>query len=474
MFLPGVAGASSAGAGASSGVAGGSAGRAGSTARLVVTPSKGLADGQIVTVTGSGFAPHKTVAMVECEASATGSLGCDINHFATATTDKHGRFSIPFQVIRHLLIGGLSLDCAKHDACILGAALYSNLSRGTARAFLGFDPNAKPIVPKISVAPSRHLAPNQTVTVTGSGFGPNQSPPVVQCLAGSLTGPGQANCQFIENEIPTLTSSTGTFSIGYQVSSHILLYTRTGLTRRSCEVAPGCVLEVATATAPVSLDPSKRPILPTMSLSRRGGLADGEIVTVSGAGFAPDSAVTALECPPNPVKTCGLYDESQSFANAAGVASVQIAVDENLSAGLGRKNCAAAATRCGLYLYSASDPWFGSHETIAFDSSLAPVRPRLAVSPSSGLSSGAVVTAVGHGFPAGASVEVYECLVGAPLTCSYGSELTADASGGFSEGLIVQAVLASGQSCTATGAKCEVVAENVNNTDDMTRYRISF
>ena len=43
--------------------------------RLSVTPSKGLADGQIVTVKGSGFAPRRAVAMAECESSATGEAG---------------------------------------------------------------------------------------------------------------------------------------------------------------------------------------------------------------------------------------------------------------------------------------------------------------------------------------------------------------------------------------------------------------
>ncbi len=45
---------------------------------LVVTPSKGLHNGQTVTVTGSGFTPKDAIYIVECLANAKGQSGCNL------------------------------------------------------------------------------------------------------------------------------------------------------------------------------------------------------------------------------------------------------------------------------------------------------------------------------------------------------------------------------------------------------------
>ena len=51
---------------------------AAATPKLVVTPSTGLTNHKIVTVSGTGFKPKDNVYITECQANAKGEAGCDI------------------------------------------------------------------------------------------------------------------------------------------------------------------------------------------------------------------------------------------------------------------------------------------------------------------------------------------------------------------------------------------------------------
>ncbi len=46
--------------------------------KLVVTPSTGLTNHKVVTVSGTGFKPKDQVYITECQANAKGEAGCDI------------------------------------------------------------------------------------------------------------------------------------------------------------------------------------------------------------------------------------------------------------------------------------------------------------------------------------------------------------------------------------------------------------
>jgi Neocarzinostatin family len=48
------------------------------TPKLVVTPSTGLTNHKVVTVSGTGFKPKDQVYITECQANAKGEAGCDI------------------------------------------------------------------------------------------------------------------------------------------------------------------------------------------------------------------------------------------------------------------------------------------------------------------------------------------------------------------------------------------------------------
>lgn len=136
---------------------------------LTVTPDTDLADGQSVTVTGTGFSPYSGVGMVECSRGARGAKQCDLSSLLEVGTSPSGSFSTPYVVSRILTLSSKlgkqkSLDCAP-ARCILGAANLNNYSIG-AKAPLAFNPKSPlalagtvnrsdTVVPKTGVA---HIA----------------------------------------------------------------------------------------------------------------------------------------------------------------------------------------------------------------------------------------------------------------------------------------------------------------------------
>ena len=108
---------------------------AGAAQAINVTPSANLVDGQVVTVSGSGFAPDAQASVFEC-----GPVGevdyCDQLTSQVVSTDSAGNFSLSYAVSR--LVGipcqlGQFIDCAGASTiCVIAAADSANpLSRSS-------------------------------------------------------------------------------------------------------------------------------------------------------------------------------------------------------------------------------------------------------------------------------------------------------------------------------------------------------
>jgi hypothetical protein len=68
--------------------------------KLVVTPSTGLTNKKYVFVSGTGFRPKDSVYITECQATAKGESGCDIDTaFPVTITSKGVLPRTKFQVI---------------------------------------------------------------------------------------------------------------------------------------------------------------------------------------------------------------------------------------------------------------------------------------------------------------------------------------------------------------------------------------
>jgi hypothetical protein len=130
---------------------------------LVPSPNSGLADGQSITVTGTGFTPFSAVGMVECKVNSANASGCDLSTLFEVGTDGSGSFTTTYTVSRVLdfpgkgnpvppygLPPGRKFDCAV-SRCGLGAADLSDYSI-EASASLAFNPQI-PLALRGTVAP---------------------------------------------------------------------------------------------------------------------------------------------------------------------------------------------------------------------------------------------------------------------------------------------------------------------------------
>lgn len=111
---------------------------------VTANPDTGLADGQLIAVTGTGFSANAEIGMAECEPGAISESGCDLSSVLIVESDGSGNFSANFNVDRILTIdSGLQtstqVDCAL-TACTLGAADVQDTTVA-ALTPLSFNPN---------------------------------------------------------------------------------------------------------------------------------------------------------------------------------------------------------------------------------------------------------------------------------------------------------------------------------------------
>jgi hypothetical protein len=111
---------------------------------ITVTPSSGLSDGQIVTVSATGFVPGETVIVGECAVPGK-QWSCDPDAGTTATADHNGTVTVTGPV--HASFDGVNpadgsaagaVDCKTvADGCWIGVA-STDMERG-ANMGISFD-----------------------------------------------------------------------------------------------------------------------------------------------------------------------------------------------------------------------------------------------------------------------------------------------------------------------------------------------
>jgi hypothetical protein len=160
-----------------------------------VTPSDGLADRQLVTVTGSGFSPNADVAIAECPSGTDLFANCSPYGWRGVRADANGDVSATLRVDRTLDVYTNSptptaVDCATSaDPCEIVMGNSSDFLE-VARTPVTFDPDATPLPgPSATVTPSTNLIDGQSVTIDGDGFTPGTQTLVVQCAAGGADAP---------------------------------------------------------------------------------------------------------------------------------------------------------------------------------------------------------------------------------------------------------------------------------------------
>ena len=106
-------------------------------AAISATPSTDLADGQQVTVTGTGYPANHTVDLVECAQD----LGCDFSNLRSSAPTARAATRASFFVRRILTLESLTVDCAIEQNCILVSLDITDLSTGS-QTSITFDPTS--------------------------------------------------------------------------------------------------------------------------------------------------------------------------------------------------------------------------------------------------------------------------------------------------------------------------------------------
>ena len=107
---------------------------------ISVSPSTGLTDGQVVVVTGAGYAPNSSLGMVQCVAGADSIDDCDGRTATSFSADANGGFRKPLTVYRTIHHNvGQTTDCALPGACI-AVSVYIHGFNTPARHPLQFTP----------------------------------------------------------------------------------------------------------------------------------------------------------------------------------------------------------------------------------------------------------------------------------------------------------------------------------------------
>ena len=153
---------------------------------ITVEPADGLADGDTVTVSGSGFRPNGWVEGYLCAGEVTPANCTWIQ--AYDDVDDAGGVTLTARVFAAFdrPTGG-RVDCRDAGAdCSIVLSSGGVSSPRAGRAALAFDPEA-PLLPPptVEVDPTGDLPDDATLTVTGSGFTPGGYTAVEQCVVGT-------------------------------------------------------------------------------------------------------------------------------------------------------------------------------------------------------------------------------------------------------------------------------------------------
>jgi hypothetical protein len=395
---------------------------------VTVTPSTGLADGQPVTITGEGFAPNTSVGTAECSAAVATSRNtsdCDLSSAPIVQADQSGTAVFHLRAKRTITTQNGTVDClTAAQPCVIGVADVSNISDPATSGgmAISFDANAPPPPPPdVTVLPASDLLDRQQVAVYATGFLPGEQVIVGECTAASVA---DSTCDPSFGGAFVSADPVGAVGTGITVRRAL----RTPAGRLDCASAVGACVVMARAvggpagTADMGFDPSvPLPPPPTIAVTPSTGLGDRYRVTVTGAGFLPNSGVSVVECPSEASTpfTCSYENSRSPFIAADGTFSTTFEVHSTLDQyvpaqpGPVQIDCTESAGRCVLLAAGYEDPANVADAPLTFDPNAPAAPPPTATaSPSTALVDGQTVHVTADGFPPGGYLYLVQCVAG--------------------------------------------------------------
>jgi hypothetical protein len=293
------------------------------THAIVVTPSTGLRDGQIVRVSGR-FTPFIVQICRAGVTPPTAANDCDPQTFQFPTGNRAdtGRNAnpplrrYPYMVRRMITLssqplGSQPLDCAAPPGCVLygesggrpKGPIHLRYPGKYGLAPLAFDPAAPPLPgPSVTVTPREGLHDGDAVTVQADHLRPFAGGGVTVCVSGTdvCDGVGVTN---------RTVGPDGSVSVTHPVWSQ---FSSADGTPQNCH-SVACVVRLgggglpASVDVPVSFAPGSPAAYPRLTLDPAGPYTDGQQVTVTVAGWPgsignrPDLGIQSLtvgQCAP--------------------------------------------------------------------------------------------------------------------------------------------------------------------------------
>jgi hypothetical protein len=277
-------------------------------ATIAVSPNTKLVDHQLVTVSGTGYAPSTTVYVSQCLAHPPAGAGqvCDYSTQRYVTVDSHGAFTATNVALerRQTLFtrkGTQTIDCAaKSSPCVMEASATGIGGTTPVEAPLSFSPFVKFAVASVQLTPSLPLQDLELVTLTGTGFTPGYAVNAQEC---AFTGTDTPACDYTTSRAIT-TGYHGEFTLSYYVRRDIVTSaTSSGPITTDCAAKLGaCELTIQgtpsqpTTALALNFDPSVPAVTATITAAPGVGLTDNQSIGVSLQGFTPNQPVQILEC----------------------------------------------------------------------------------------------------------------------------------------------------------------------------------
>lgn len=416
-------------------------------AAVTVAPASALVSGQVVSVTGAGFTPDRSIAVLACVQPATSADDCDTSRLTYAQSDAIGAFVASFEVRRIVHTASKIVDCADvPGTCRVTAANVGDTSQ-SAFAPIAFDPAVPlPAPPRILVGPTTGLVQGQELALFGSGFPPDGAVRMYQCPAGA----GTARC--VELGWAPTDPSGGVVSVVPGVHRVLHFGFATSL---DCASAVGaCELLVQSASdrdaqtsVPLGFDPAGPLVAPSLELTPSTGLPFRTTVQAVGRGFPvgdgprPGGFVLLQQCRAGALsqEQCRAGSSPAAGVDAGGGFTVDVVVRRVIRLVDGTElDCASAPRACELVAHDFAGP--SARAALTFDPAApVPPPPVVTLSPGGPLAYRAALTVTGTGFPPDSTVRLVQCEADRPNCADFSSSTFAqtDAGGSFSASLNV-------------------------------------
>jgi hypothetical protein len=142
-----------------------------------VNPSTDLQDGTTVEVSGSGFTPGATIALLECPESGLAVSACDFSTGLFVPADASGSLEVSYRVVRDITSDGTDLDCSVPATCVLSVGNVDDFDQRSVVAIsFATQVTPTPTTPPTAVQPGPSGASGPPTTSTNqlamTGFAP--------------------------------------------------------------------------------------------------------------------------------------------------------------------------------------------------------------------------------------------------------------------------------------------------------------